>query len=287
MYSKKYLSSERDIHILIFIWMWKVTTTSAVYQRFFRNHTLTAAYYRLLMLERGGFISSQKTAEYGYNYWTLERKGFDLVRGHVPELQSDAYRSQAPYHDLMVSAVQLGDWIAQWPPHAKVYTEQQLRQYHPDFLPRWFSEFGRHADGFFRIEEKGAVPRTIAVEVELSQQSRTHYHDLAHRYGSATWIDRVFWIASTEIHAKSLDRYFTEVSQYREQKMHNILPLNEFLSSGWRARFQFGSEIGKTISEVLSDQSGINSVSNGYQDGIASAWKSLIDRRKRPMVPCR
>jgi hypothetical protein len=285
MYSQECLYTERDINILIFIWMWKVATTAAIHQRFFRALLPKSTYERLSALEKGGFVASKKTDGIGLRYWELGSRGFKLARTRLPELKNEFYRSQSPSHDLMAAAIQLGNWISVWPTHARVLTEQQIAQYHPDLLPPWYSEFGRKPDGFWRIEKKGRPALVVALEVEQSQQSRTHYHDLAHRYGQARWIDRVVWVASTETHASSLNRYFSEVSQYRDEKIHNILVLNEFMKSGWGARFKYGSETGKTISELLGDESDVKPMETGPKvDGQAS-WVSLIDGRKCPANP--
>ena len=250
---------------------------STIHQRFFHDLLPRSMYSRLAALEKGGFIASKRTDDGGLHYWELSNRGFKLARARLPELKNEFYRSQAPSHDLIVAAVQLGNWVASWPSHAKVLTERQVTQYHPDLLPAWFSEFGRNPDGFWRIERKDRTPIVIALEVEQSQQSRTHYHDLAHRYGVARWIDRVVWVASTETHANSLNRFFSEVSQYREEKIHNILILSEVMKLGWRARFKHGSETGKTISDLLGDEAGIKPVESGSEGDRLQAWASLID----------
>jgi hypothetical protein len=285
MYSKQCLYSERDLQIPLFIWNWKVVTTSAIHKRFFNNLLPRSAYARLKALEEGGFIVSKRTDRSGLNYWTLGKRGFKLARTYLPELRSEGYLSPAPEHDLIVSAVMLGDWINNGPANASLVSEQQLRNYHPDLLPDWFSDFGRISDGFWRIRKEGHPPLTVAVEVELSQQSRTHYHDLAHRYGYTHWIDRVVWVASTETHARSLNRYLSEVSQYRDTNIHNILTLNEFKKLGWRAPLKYGSETGKTISDLLGCKTDGKALENGPKVDLPTEWRSLIDGRKCPVYP--
>lgn len=280
MHSQDLIRLERDQRLLKFLWTWKLATTAAIYQRYFKNRSLSVAYKRLASLEKGGYLKSGRLID-GTNYWSLADRGFEFVALTLPELQEVGFRSEAPFHDLLASAIHIGDYLLGWPANTEFASEQMLRRLKPEFYPSWISgPLQRRPDGLWRVTRSDAQSNTIALEVETSIQSGAEYENRAHAYGKIRWIDSVLWMASSELHAKSLHKVISPVRRDRELPFNNVGLIEDFRAQGWRAQIKFGPESGKTISELLSADLVEKSRRMSGVCVEPQVWKSLLYRPK-------
>jgi hypothetical protein len=96
--------------------------------RFYPHKNLRRAYNRLLVLEKAGIIQARADIRGERFIWTLTREGYRRIRHILPlEMKEEGFESKALGHDLLCSAVLLGDWLSiAAPPDLVRVTEQQL-----------------------------------------------------------------------------------------------------------------------------------------------------------------
>jgi hypothetical protein len=245
------LSVTRDVPMLDFLWRWKVSTTSALGARFYPGATLGTAYKRLWRLERAGFIRARCDETASYFVWTLDKKGFAFVRSRLPKLREEGYLSENLKHDLVVTAVHLGDGLLSEMPDIKYATEQELRRYEPEFLPSWVTISSRHRpDGYWRVR-KECGHQVIALEVELSPKTDLDYETVGRFYKDHEEIHRVIWVVEKTQFAERILR-LAEKYSCGESK-HCFVLIKPLLAMGWQATVFHGCETGKSISSILGN----------------------------------
>ena len=104
--------TNRDIRLLRFLWFVKLATTGNLWAKIFRPSSPWMAYKRLLKLKKSEFITHESTLGRDLSYWSLTHKGFQAILPHLPALEESGYKSENIAHDILVSAVQLGDTIS-------------------------------------------------------------------------------------------------------------------------------------------------------------------------------
>jgi hypothetical protein len=272
-YKNLILSEERDLLILHFLWKWKVSTTSALWQKFFGQSSQGRAYNRLLDLSLAGYIQS-RTDGVGKNFvWTLRQKGFDLIRDRLPVLRAEGYQSENIYHDLVVTAAHLGNWFLVRPSGVGLLSEQELRNYHFDSYPSWAPKTDIHRpDGYWHIPTVRSNV-TLALEVELSRKSDSDYNHVGDFYRFYENISRVLWI----VRHISLGRRISKLTDGESptgKPIHNFISLEKFYQQGWGSVIELGPEQGKSMTELLRDEA---VTTPGHVTGSA-----LLDLRKSP-----
>ncbi len=120
--------------ILHFLWRWKVATTAGLWKRFYPSLTLAAVYYRLWRMERAGLLDCKTNSGLDY-FWMLSKKGFEAIKQELPPLAEAGYRSEHWGHDLITSAIHLGDGLFNSIAGLEYWTEQELRRLDPEFYP--------------------------------------------------------------------------------------------------------------------------------------------------------
>src|SRR5258708_5011759 len=96
------LNPHRDIPLLQFLWLWKVSTMKALCHRFFPNSAPNTAYRRILTLQEGGFIAPRSDRCGIKRVWTLTPKGYKVIRPDLPTLKEEGFASEHIGHDLLV-----------------------------------------------------------------------------------------------------------------------------------------------------------------------------------------
>lgn len=130
------LSHDCDVPLLYFLWLWKVSTTAALSEKFYGSRTPMRAYMRLRKLHKADFIQCRVDSGGGKYFWSLTKKGYQKIRGFLPHaLKQDGYKSEYVGHDLFVAAVHLGEWLKATPPGCALFTEQQLRRFPLELYP--------------------------------------------------------------------------------------------------------------------------------------------------------
>ncbi len=262
---------ERDIPILEFIWKWKVSTTAALAIKFFPNFKLKTAYNRLNSLRSAGYIKIFSDRSQNISVWTLNAKGFAAIRNRLPLLQEEGFLSEHVGHDLVCSAVHLGEWLLRTPENVEMFSEQQLRRVHTDYYPYWVpAKASRKPDGYWRITI-GDSKATIALEVELTPKLKSEYGGIGEFYAGHPTIFRTLWITKTQGTAAMIADQIQNVLGSKPF-IHNFVTLLDFQKHGWDAKIFIGPDQNKTIASFLR-------VDPGYRPGNYLAL-TLLDTRK-------
>ncbi len=285
MSSNPILSIHRDIPLLIFLWKWKIATTSALHKRYFLKCRPHRAYCRLLNLTKAGYLDRKTIGAAFETVWTLTEKGFNKILPYLPSLKDEGFRSENIHHDLITQAVHLGEWLQGEPEHVKLFSEQQLRRYDPnDYLPWVPKDKRRRPDGYWRIDD-GKTKETIALEVELNRKPVCELRNIAEFYAENEKIDRVLWAVLSERTAIQINSIFEE-NHLQRKGFHDFLILNHFLKSGWDAQIILGPNAGKKIKETLMrwlSSQPPNVSPNLYPNSAQSfGYRSILDTRKTP-----
>lgn len=165
-------ANPQDNSLLDFLWRWQLASTSVLSARFYPERSPRQAYERLRKLERGGLIQCYIVFN-GRGYaWGITKRAFTDMVHHLPALQSEGFLSEDKEHDLLVSAIHLGDWLWEQPQGSEVFSEQQLRTYHPEVYPAWIPQSQSHRPDGYWYTGHTADGRTIALEVEFFSGSK-------------------------------------------------------------------------------------------------------------------
>lgn len=263
--------SDNDTAILNFLWRWKLATTAALAQRFYPRSTRNAAYQRLWKLERAGFIRARFDETGNHCVWVLDKKGFAVVMERIAPLKDAGYFPSNWRHDLLVSAIHLGDGVFEDGPHLENVTEQEARRIDPEFLGKWLPFPGGHRpDGYWRIDSPSGK-KLIILEVELTQKRDMDYQSIAH------WIEcddvhAVLWIVPRASLAKSIQKNIEK--SWVKPEVHSYVLLDAIIEKGWQAPIILGFETGKSIGDLLETQP-----RQPQEPNFMDFW---MDTRKKP-----
>ena len=265
--------SDRDRDILNFLWKYKVATTAMLYHKFFESVACRTAYYVLQRLRKYGYVQV-RTNEYGQSpLWTLEKKGFLVVRYDLPELRAEGFKSENREHDFLCSALQLGDFLKKAPEDLEITTEQELRTYHPEFLPSYIPNVEWHRPDGYWYFKNGKNIKLISLEVELNQKYRGYYGGYSIFYDAFPREHRVLWIVKTIHQAK---RILESMYEYEpEYKIHNFILLKDFYKNGWNTKIRGVVDDGKTILNLMEE----NCQEIADKTGISCFPTYMTDRR--------
>ncbi len=277
MKNKVMLSDDRDIPMLHFLWKWKVSSTAALTKKFFPNCKGKTAYNRLLDLRQAKIIQVQADPKGIKFVCMLGQKGFDAIRGDLPPLEEEGYKSEHPEHDLFTSAFHLGDWLLAKPDAVTLFSEQQLRRIHPDYYPNWVPKSKLHRpDGYTRIQV-GDSFSTTAIEVELWQKRDSDYLNVAEFYSQSRNIKRVLWLVPRQSMAITIQERMSD-SHIEGVSPHNFVILEDFKNSGWHAQVSLGHDKGQSIHALFSGNVG----DMPRFPGESILTQCLLDTRKSP-----
>lgn len=267
----------RDISVLLFLWRWKMATTTAIAKRFFLSTDVTVTYNRLHQLKSRGYLRYQAISQGADGFaWTLTKRGFEAIQSHLPALMSDTFQSETPAHDFFVSAVHLGEWLKHAPPDVEFATEQELRSVvAPSWVPR--NEMHR-PDGYWRVPYKGRKV-AIALEVELTLKRKDRYALTATFYRDEPSIERVVWIVRTQGMAKSISTALHRQAPENSPR-HNFIIEHDIRTLGWGALIRCGRETGATLAALLGCP-----MEKGMDRPWTSMTQALLDTRKLPGRP--
>lgn len=242
--------NSRDREILMFLWRWKIATTATLQHRFFSQASSRVAYNRMQKLKAAGYIVVRADESLRNHFWTLGKKGYQIIRDELPELREEGYLSESPRHDLLVNAMHIGEWLVIAPEHARLYTEQQLRRVAVSARPAWIPRSDHHRpDGYWGVREETSI-RVTALEVELHQKRRDFYESIAHFYQDETRIGNVLWLVANRGLAKSIYSILSETGPTRSH-IHDFVDLHGFEASGWQAKVILGTHTGKPLGMLI------------------------------------
>lgn len=150
-----FVSHEKDMPVLKFIWCWKLATTACVFRRFWPKFrwTYSNPHYRLWALRRRGLITAIFNDRHGGKVWCLTQAGFNAIRTNLPLLVEEGFAPEYVGHDLLVQAVHIGEWLPLLTTSDVGFvTEQQLRCIHPSSTGPMAIGFSRSESAFLRAD---------------------------------------------------------------------------------------------------------------------------------------
>lgn len=252
--NKRLKLTSRDINILLFLWQWKVVSTSGLAVKFFPGSKNHAAYVRLNALENNKYIK-QAFVDWSCKFaWKLTKKGYTTIKGYLPEQtdKSRGYGGEFLHHDFLVSAFHIGNWIKGKPVNTGLVSEQQLRRQTPGTLPSWVPKVDLHnTDGYWYIKNR-MKDTVIALEVELTKKSPEKYKTWRTFYSTSTTIDHCVWV----VRSRSIANYFLELMNSDSdtpEDMHQFLLAKDVNNYNWGAEIILGSKSGTIFSDFIND----------------------------------
>lgn len=265
-----------DREILVFLWRWKLVSSSAIATRFFPGLSNSGANMRLEDLRKQKLIFPyyMNTTE-AKVLWALTSKGFKEAKAVLPKLVEDGFRSEHPLHDFYVTAMHLGEWLGGTPGGCELFSEQELRRIDPNQIPSWIPSPSLHRpDGYWKISlYEGMV--IAALEVELNTKGESRYGVVAQFYKDHPGVGRVIWMVRTQGNARTIFEQLKNASP-SNIGMHTFILLSDFLTMGWEAPIIYGFEKDEPVSCLLR-----------YADRKSfekSFVFSMLDTRKTPAI---
>lgn len=243
---------ERDHQMLMFLWAFKIATTNVLARRYFAKSSLWSAYIRLYRLSRAGFIKSHYFEDGRQHFWCLDDLGYEIIRGWLPPLVQDGYKSENVRHDFLVLVAHMGSWIEAIPNEVVLFTEQQLRRIDPAFYPEAIPKSkGHRPDGYWAINS-GSKKHLIALEVERSQKTLVNYDSVARFYYKDAYVDQVIWIVDRMGQARQMQTRF-EKAVAEHADIHSFVLLKDLKRLVWQSPIVLGKDRSQTIQKVLDN----------------------------------
>jgi hypothetical protein len=275
------MEAAKQDEILLSLWKWKMLTMAGIHRLHFANHSPVTAYKEIARLRKHRLVRISGDI-FGQRFVIcLTRKGYRYLSDSLGMLRENGFESEHFDHDLITTAVHLGDWAHGVPGESALYTEQELRRHFHDHYPSWVPRSTIHrSDGYWLMNVAGVGRGTIALEVELSIKKETDYRICGWFYEDQPQIYRVVWVVRTLAAAEKVWRCVTE-KRRKNFIPHNILLLRDYLDKGWMAPFILGPEKGKTLNWLL------NGNEEKTEETICSNF--LLDTRKSGSItgPCK
>ncbi len=241
--NRKFILTERDKNLLLFLWKWKLGTTRALAAKFFPGWKITSAYNRLQILRRGGVIQYCAVERNSRDsVWTLTSFGFHSIQEELGELVRVGYVPDSERHDLNVMAMHLGPWLVNRPEGVELVSEQEIKRREKSTLPDWVPTFypEHFPDGYWLVPYKNEFI-LAALEVEISPKSSSRYKILAKQYRDCASINRVVWMVENESLGKRIYKCFKEeIGQ--AANTHVFILEEDFKKSGWGAKVFLGED---------------------------------------------
>ena len=266
-----------DRNILLFLWRWKLVSSTGLAAHFFPNMSVSGVNMRLETLRKLKLIYPyyMNTTE-AKVLWSLTSKGFKEAKVLLPSLREDGFRSEHSLHDFYVTAMHIGEWLGGAPSGCELFSEQQLRRFTPEHFPKWVPNDTLHrSDGYWKIQlPEGTL--VAALEVELNPKTESRYGVVAQFYKDQREISRVIWVVPTKAAASAI-RSALKSSSPSNIGMHTFILLPDFLSRGWQAPIIFGFEAGEPLSCLL-----VHTHRESFEKSFVF---SMLDTRKWPAVP--
>lgn len=279
----KIILTERDIKIFRFLWRWKLLTTRAIHAKFFSKAGLLKAYNRLKELEQKKYIRSHIFSYEEGQVWCLDLKGFKAIASEMDGLKEIGFRSEHLRHDFFVSAIHLGEWLADKPENVFICSEQELRRVDPQFLPSWLPQSNLHRPDGFWLFQGPTWQQIISLEIETHRKVEDEIKRVKTYYDSQENIGLCLWFVKSESFAKLLyDKLSSDSTS--KNSVHQFFLLKDFCKVGWNSPCIGGSLKGRTVTEIFNSYIDKKvGVTKPYQRGVCQFFTYLLDCRKRPI----
>lgn len=272
----KILILDDDLLCMKWLWRWKLLSTRAINAGIHKSRTLEKTYRRLMQLEDAKYIQPYWSRDGKRCLWMLADKGYHLLNQNYPNQFCDGYKTENPNHDFWVTAVHLGDWLAERPNGMDVMTEQEIRRLSLEEFPEWIVKSKRHRpDGYWRISnDTDREKSVIALEVELSKKTPDSYQSIAEFYSGYNLFRQILWVVKSEGDIRYIRKHL-ESGLKHDDKIHSFTTIRQFAELGWQAKILAGELKDKTINDLLRQQ--------GVIAPSMPTSHCLLDLRKYPV----
>ena len=271
---------ELDKKILHFLWRWKVANIRTLREALSPGQNHNTFNKRIRKLEKNKLIEAQRIFIPNMTLWRLTEIGFQVIRESLGPIRTTGTQSASPYHDAMVLAFQMGNWVWEDDQKPQFVTDQELIQYGLDDLPKGMPDLSGHrADGYsFVLFEN--EPSALAIEVELHAKSVSRYQNVIRWYGLERKVARVLWLVGDDLVISQMNKARIE-EQNKEEDLHVFVRLEDYLKTGWDAACtnDCSKSLG-TLREIYGQHMGQEPGEYLGKQGVKSDFTVFTDRRK-------
>jgi len=264
-----------DLQILKTVYMWKVIPPSILKTMLLPNEKDNNFSQRKLRLVKRNCLGQILLAG-KLPLLQLGSDGLSRLKHEVDGIKEDGSASEAPWHDFLVVALQLGLWAAAKPKNIDFVTEQQMRRFNQTQLPRWIPDCSIHRpDGYTRFRERNRSS-LIAYEVEISRKNMERYDSVCQFYAHAQDVTRVIWLVRDKSIMELIERRAALLSHGSSK--HSFILLDDFKDQFWKAKFVSGQEPGLDLVKLMSSlcHLDIESLSSACHDTLVSDFRKKL-----------
>ncbi len=244
----------RDLHVLDFLWTWKVAATPMLKEVAYKDESHWWVYKALRRLKQEKYIQHlPRGKNLDLELWALTKLGFEVVLMDRDDLEQYRHRVHAPTHDYLATCLQLGD-LWQTNVDARFLTEQMLSSLASwNFPPQLKKVEGHIPDGVTIIN--GNVRQAIIgyeVDINLKEEERylaaTTYYQDGLKPHLVVWLVRNQWISEKIFSA--IERRSYGLKREEIAKFHVFCLLDEFKNLAWGAPVLSGPLKGQSIRKL-------------------------------------
>jgi hypothetical protein len=268
-----------DVAILKFLWKWKVSTIAALRQAVAPKQNHNTFNKRIRKLETNGLIECERILIPSLNLWQLTEHGAYAIRESLGPIKDEGFRSASHYHDALVLAFQMGEWIYD-DKRPTLITDQELLRYDKESLHEGLPDGTDHRPDGYAIAPREGKDRILAFEVELHAKSVDRYASLIRWYELKREVERVLWLVGNEYVIAQFKKAKAQARGHAEQ-LHLFVHLDEYLKSGWDSPLvtECAERVG-SIKEILGLHMGQDLGEYVGNYGVKPDFSIFTDRRK-------
>lgn len=273
MKKRSFRISDQDQECFLMLWKWKLLTTAALKVAVYKQRNFFCTYRRLLDLEKAGYVISIRSLDQASSVWQLADNGFDVIEDRLGQRKHDGFKSEHKNHDFWVSAIHLGEWLADIPENCDLYSEQQLRKYdltdYPDWVP---SNYEHRPDGWWSIGlNQPREKMLIALEVEFTKKTPADYKLVGEFYSKIVSPYQVVWVVKSKGDIEYILKYLKTGSTTDCEEQSFVL-LDHYIQHQWQCQIYSGKNKDKKLFDILCA-----SIPQSFEGSL------LLDIRKLPI----
>ena len=276
------LIGERDKQVLHFLWRHRICTFQTLKDIFFPLNGSRTTYDRLCKLRRGGHVQTMNLNGTNDLVWGLGKRGLEYLEDRVlPELKARSYKPQSKYHDLLVTAVLLGQWMGSVPRGVKIVSEQELRVTEVLEIPYAIRRKMDHFPDGIWIFTNSSESRGVALEVGTPGKTIERYIEVSSFYASHLFFEHVVWIVPRPTLAQTILDASRKYGMPREGQ-HLFIEQADFEARLWNSQFLNMDRREQSLADFLMSR--LNSGSRGgvktLPDLVSTAYQQDINTSK-------
>ncbi|MCM0604491.1 MAG: hypothetical protein KA715_00200 [Xanthomonadaceae bacterium] len=234
--SNKNLNRISRFALVKFIWKWKVVTSSMIGLHFYKTAFGQAHYKKIQLLKKSKLIRDVVDPDSLRYFYSVTKDGFLLIKGSLPAIIADGFKSESIIHDAESSAIQywMGCFLCR--SQEQIITEQEIRHCDSSKLHPLLPKTKDHRpDGYFVFDENQNEVSLIAFEYDRSRKPKELFGPVNYFYENYPAIKKVIWVTDSRSNAVRLHDELKKSSEHSFTK-HVFFILEEFLKKGFESR---------------------------------------------------